>query len=180
MPKRHGLVCEVNLQGFPASKEYHAKTTRLNGQGKSDASYFFVLGWGRYYLISVLDDCSRMILPWELKMDMNSALISEVMERAVEDRTPLVSSNGSSYLFTRIRELFVDIANPVHPGCAASSVDERQDRAVPRNAEGTTESLGYTKSQELRPAMAKFIESYNLTPWDARRLDLFLPNAENE
>jgi putative transposase len=29
---------------------------------QSDASYFFVVGWGWYYLISVLDDYSRMIL----------------------------------------------------------------------------------------------------------------------
>jgi transposase len=67
--KRHGLIQEVNVVGFPAGKEYRVKTTRVNEQWQSDASYFFVVGWGWYYLISVLDDYSRMILAWELKTD---------------------------------------------------------------------------------------------------------------
>jgi len=60
--KRHGLIREVRLQGFPAGPEYRVKTVRINQQWQSDASYFFVVGWGWYYLISVMDDFSRMIL----------------------------------------------------------------------------------------------------------------------
>jgi putative transposase len=106
--KRHGLVREVTASGFPASKEYRIKTLRPNEQWQSDGSYFFVVGWGWYYLISVLDDYSRMILAWELKRDMTSASISDVVERAVEwtemkdlpvqQRPRLLSDNGSSYL----------------------------------------------------------------------------------
>lgn len=44
--KGHGLVREVKLEGFPASKKYRIKTTRVNEQWQSDASYFFVVGWG--------------------------------------------------------------------------------------------------------------------------------------
>jgi transposase InsO family protein len=96
------------VEGFPAGKEYRIKTTRPNEQWQSDASNFFVGGWGWYYLISVLDGYSRYILAWELKTDMTSASISEVVERPVEwtgmksvpvqDRTRLASDNGSSYL----------------------------------------------------------------------------------
>jgi len=42
--KRHGLVREVQVKGFPASKEYRIKTTRVNEQWQSDGSYFFVVG----------------------------------------------------------------------------------------------------------------------------------------
>jgi transposase InsO family protein len=51
---------------------------------QSDASYFFVVGWGWYYLISVLDDFSRMILAWKLMLDMTAASISEVVQAAVD------------------------------------------------------------------------------------------------
>lgn len=44
--KLHGLVREVKLVGFPAGSEYAVKTTRVNEQWQSDASYFFVMGWG--------------------------------------------------------------------------------------------------------------------------------------
>ena len=81
--KLHGLVREVNVVGFPAGPEYTVKTTRVNEQWQSDASYFFVMGWGWYYLISVLDDFSRYILAWQLKGDMKTESISEVVERAI-------------------------------------------------------------------------------------------------
>jgi len=102
--KLHGLVREVNVVGFPAGPEYAVKTKRVNEQWQSDGSYFFVMGWGWYYLISVLDDFSRYILAWELKSNMKTESISEVVERAIEwtgmKRVPvklrarLVSDNG--------------------------------------------------------------------------------------
>jgi transposase InsO family protein len=62
--KRHGLIREVEGVGFPAGQEHRVKTTRINEQWQSDASHFFVVGWGWYYLISVLDDYSRFISPY--------------------------------------------------------------------------------------------------------------------
>ena len=44
--KRHGLIREVHVVGFPAGKEYRVKTTRVKEQWQRDASYFFVVGWG--------------------------------------------------------------------------------------------------------------------------------------
>jgi putative transposase len=82
--KRHGLIWEVQVLGLPAGKEYQVKTTRINEHWQSDASYFFVVGWGWYYLISGLDDYSRFILAWDLKLDMTAESISEVVQRAVE------------------------------------------------------------------------------------------------
>jgi len=55
------------------------------GKWQSDASYFF-LWWakGWYYLISVLDDYTRMILAWDVKEDVTAESISDVVEEAVE------------------------------------------------------------------------------------------------
>jgi transposase InsO family protein len=82
--KRHGLIREVKVLGFPAGQEYQVKTPRSNEQWQSDASYFFVVGWGWHYLISVLDDYSRFILAWDLKLDMTAESISDVVQQAVE------------------------------------------------------------------------------------------------
>jgi putative transposase len=169
--KRHGLVREVQLQGFPASKEYRIKTTRKNEQWQSDASYFFVVGWGWYYLISVLDDYSRMILAWELKTDMTSASISEVVERAVEftrmkdvpveDRTRLVSDNGSSYLshafqdYLRMLQIRHIRCAPHHP--QTNGKIERFHETL----KARLNLLVYTSVEELRAALAEFIEFYN-------------------
>ena len=42
-----------------AGKEYHRKTTGPHQLWATDASYFRVVGWGYYYLITVMDDYSR-------------------------------------------------------------------------------------------------------------------------
>jgi len=169
--KRHGLVQEVKVEGFPAGKEYRIKTIRPNEQWQSDASYFFVVGWGWYYLISVLDDYSRMILAWELKTDMTSASISEVVERAVEftemknvpveDRTRLVSDNGSSYLshafedYLRMLEIRHLHCAPHHP--QTNGKIERFHETL----KARLNLLVYTSPEQLRAAMAEFIEFYN-------------------
>ena len=54
--KEAGLIKPPETKGFPAGKEFHTKTARPNELWQTDASYFFVVGWGYYYLISVLDD----------------------------------------------------------------------------------------------------------------------------
>ena len=77
--KRHGLIREVEVRGFPAGKEYRVKSMRIHEQWPSDASCFFVVGWGWYDLISMPDDYSRFILAWDLKLDTTAQSISEAV-----------------------------------------------------------------------------------------------------
>ena len=65
--KSIGLVPEANSNTFPASNEYKVKTSQVNQQWQTDATYLKVDRWGWFYLISVLDDYSRKILAWQLR-----------------------------------------------------------------------------------------------------------------
>ena len=69
-----------------AGKEYHRKTTGPHQMWATDASYFRVLGWGYYYLVTVMDDYSRFMLAHRLRRDMTSDSLIEVVQDAV-DRT---------------------------------------------------------------------------------------------
>ena len=82
--KAEGLIREVQLRGFPAESEYRIKTTRINQQWQTDATYLLVKNWGWYYLISVLDDFSRRILAWGLQPSMCAGDFSQVVEAACE------------------------------------------------------------------------------------------------
>ena len=64
--RREGLVKAAERQ-LLAGKEYHRKTTGPHHLWATDASYFRVVGWGYYYLVTVMDDYSRFILAWKLQ-----------------------------------------------------------------------------------------------------------------
>jgi RNA-directed DNA polymerase len=184
--KRHGLIREVKLRGFPAGQEYQVKTTRCNEQWQSDASYFFVGGWGWYYLISVLDDYSRYLRAWDLKPDMTAESIGEVVQQAVEwtgmeqvpveDRTRLFSDRGPGYLaraledYLRMLEIRHLYCSPYHP--QTNGKLERFHETL----KARLNLLVFTSPEALRAALAEFIEFYkyrryhegigNVTPAD--------------
>ena len=169
--KRHGLIREVKVLGFPAGKEYQVKTTRINEQWQSDASYFFVVGWVWYYLISVLDDYSRFILAWDLKLDMTAESISEVVQQAVEwtgmeqvpieDRTRFLSDRGPGFLaralenYLRMLEIRHIYCSSYHPQTNGKLERFHETLQVRMNL------LVFTSRAALRAAMTEFIEFYN-------------------
>ncbi len=105
--KRQGLIKSPEMK-MAAGKEFHNKTIRPHQMWATDASYFRVLGWGLYYLATVMDDFSRFIIAWRLHRDMTSDSFIEVVQDAVdltgmtdvpwEHRTRLLSDNGPGYI----------------------------------------------------------------------------------
>ena len=91
-----------------AGKEYQHKTTGPHQLWATDASYFRVVGWGYYYLVTVMDDYSRFILAHKVQRDMTADSLIEVVQEALDstgmtdiplqDRTRLLSDNGSGYI----------------------------------------------------------------------------------
>ena len=142
-----------------------------NEMWQCDGSYFFVVGWGWYYLISVLDDYSRFILAWDLKPDMTTGSISEVVEQAVtwtgmkqvpvEDRTRLLTDNGSGYVarafedYLRMLEIRHLRCAPHHPQTTGKLERFHQTLKARLNL------LVYASPDCLRQAMHEFIEYYN-------------------
>ena len=56
---REGLVKRPEMR-LAAGKEYHRKTTGPHQMWATDASCFRVVGWGYYYLVTVMDDYSPL------------------------------------------------------------------------------------------------------------------------
>jgi len=65
--KRRGLIKPAEIIGFKAAKEYHRKTQRPISCGPVDCCHLKVINWGWYYLVTVMDDFSRLILGWNSK-----------------------------------------------------------------------------------------------------------------
>ncbi len=91
-----------------AADEFKDKTTAPNQLWQTDFTYLKVIGWGWFYLSTVLDDFSRYIIAWKLCTTMKAedvtatldlALKASELDRArVVHRPRLLSDNGSSYV----------------------------------------------------------------------------------
>ena len=167
---REGLVKRQETQ-LKAAKEYHTKTTRPHRLWATDASYFKVVGWGYYCLVTVMDDYSRFILAWKLQKDMSANSLIEVVQDAVdatgmtdvpvEDRTNLLSDNGAGYLSRSFRDYLnlVGIghilAAPFHP--QTNGKLERYHQSIKKEVN----QLLYEAPSQLERAIADFVEYYN-------------------
>jgi transposase len=169
--KREGLIKPAEVIGFKAGQEYHHKTKRPNELWATDCSHIKVFDWGWYYLVTVMDDYSRLILAWELKSDMAAGSIIDVVQKAVdatgmtdipvEDRTVLLSDNGAGYVsrqfgeYLRLVGVRHIVASPYHP--QTNGKIERYHRSL----KGEINQLPYDMPSELEKAIAVFIEYYN-------------------
>jgi transposase InsO family protein len=137
----------------------------------TDASYFRVVGWGYYYLVTVMDDYSRFILAWKLQKDMSANSLIEVVQEAVdatgmtdvlvEDRTKLLSDNGAGYVsrsfrdYLRLVGIGHILAAPFHP--QTNGKVERYQQSLKREVN----QLPYELPSQLERAIADFVDYYN-------------------
>ena len=168
--RREGLVKSPEMQ-LKAGKEYHRKTTGPNQMWATDASHFKVIGWGYYYLVTVMDDFSRFILAHKLQRDMTSDSFIQVVQDAVDktgmteipvqDRTRLLSDNGSGYVSRAFRDYLhlVGIrhilAAPFHP--QTNGKLERYHQTIKQDVN----QVPCEVPSDLEEAIAAFVGYYN-------------------
>jgi putative transposase len=168
--RRAGLVKPPEMK-LLAGKESHRKTTGPHQLWATDASYFRVVGWGYYYLVTVMDDYSRFILSWKLQTDMTADSLIEVVQLAVdttrmtevpvEDRTNLLSDNGSGYVSRAFRDylhlvgIHHILASPFHP--QTNGKLERYHQSIKQEVN----QIPYEMPADLEQAIAEFVNYYN-------------------
>jgi transposase InsO family protein len=90
-----------------AADQFKDKTTAINQMWQTDLTYFKIIGWGWYYLSTILDDYSRYIIAWKLCTNMRAEDVTDTIELAlaasdcnqavVRHKPRLLSDNGSCY-----------------------------------------------------------------------------------
>ena len=168
--KREGLVKPPEMK-LVAGKEYQRKTSGPHQMWATDASYFRVVGWGYYYMVTVMDDYSRSILAWKLQLDMTADSLIQVVQLAVdvtgmtevplEDRTRLLSDNGSGYVSRAFRDYLSLVgirhirAAPYHP--QTNGKLERYHQSIKQEVN----QVPYEVPGDLEEAIAGFVDYYN-------------------
>jgi len=116
--KAHDLITSPAFIVIKAASEFKDKTTAINQLWQTDFTYLKVLGWGWFYLSTILDDYSRYIIAWKLCTNMRTEDVTDTLDLALQasgcdqvhvvHKPRLLSDNGSSYVSGELAEWLQD------------------------------------------------------------------------
>ena len=82
--KAHDLITSPAFIVIKAASEFKDKTTAINQLWQTDFTYLKVIGWGWFYLSTILDDYSRYIIAWKLCTNMKTEDVTDTLELALQ------------------------------------------------------------------------------------------------
>ncbi len=116
--KSYDLITSPAYVVLSAADEFQDKTTRPNQLWQTDFTYLKVIGWGWFYLSTILDDYSRYIIAWKLCTTMKTEDVTDTLDLALHasgcdqatalHKPRLLSDNGSSYISGELAEWLED------------------------------------------------------------------------
>ena len=164
----NGLITVPAFRIMSASDSFYDKTTAINQMWQTDFTYFKILGWGWYYLSTILDDFSRYIIHWELCSTMKADDVMQTVERAMQktglsEKNPpkLLSDNGACYISKDLAEYLDDWnikhvrGRPLHPQTQGKI--ERYHRSM----KNVVKLDNYFSPEQLEFKMNEFVHFYN-------------------
>lgn len=167
--EQRGLITAPSHILISAANEFKDKTNFVHQIWQTDFTYFKILGWGWYYLSTVIDDFSRYIVHWELCCTMKAEDVQRNVDRAVnktglkKGQVPkLLSDNGSCYVAGELKEYLKDNhemdqihGRPAHPQTQGKI--ERYHRTM----KNVVKLHHYYSPEELEAALEEFVNRYN-------------------
>lgn len=169
--RSYDLITSPAFNLVKASDKFEHPTKRVNELWQTDFTQFKVMGWGWYYLCTVLDDFSRYIIAWRLAPTMAATDVQDTLLLAldftgveqvnVKYRPRLLSDNGPAFIsealetFLKPYEIDQVHGRPHHPQTQGKI--ERYHRSMKSIVKLDT----YFFPSLLEQAIADFVVYYN-------------------
>ena len=169
--KGYDLVTSPNYIVISAADEFRHKTRRVHELWQTDFTWLKVIGWGWYFLSSILDDYSRYIIAWRLSITMAAEDVTKTLDRAVaktgvtevrvRHRPRLLSDNGPAYVSKELQEYLSEKkishtrGQPYHPQTQGKI--ERYHRTM----KNLITLQNYYAPWELEREVDRFVRWYN-------------------
>jgi putative transposase len=169
--KGHGLITSPAFILMKAADRFANPTTVPNQLWQTDFTYLKVIGWGWFFLSTVLDDFSRYILAWKLCTTMTASDVSDTLQVALQTsglnqvkilhRPRLLSDNDPSYVSGELADWLADNGighirgRPYHP--MTQGKIERYHRSM----KNQILLENYYLPGQLEQSVGEFVEYYN-------------------
>jgi putative transposase len=169
--KGFDLIEHPAFEVVTAADTFRHPTKRVNELWQTDFTYFKIIGWGWYYLSTILDDFSRYILAYRLTPSMSATDVRETLQIAldatgldrvlVEHRPRLLSDNGSCYLSRGLQE-FLQLKHMDHTrGAPYHPMTQGKIERYHRSMKNVVNLQHYYSPWELEREIAQFVNYYN-------------------
>lgn len=168
--KAKGLITTPDYILMAAGNEFSQQTLFVHEMWQTDFTYFKILGWGWYYLSTILDDYSRYIIHWDLCQSMKAEDVERSVEQAINKaglskkgrpNLKLLSDNGSCYVAVELKEyLKKKKITPVHGRPHHPQTQGKIER-YHRSMKNVVKLDNYYCPDELREAIHQFVQYYN-------------------
>lgn len=169
--KSFDLIASPNYILLSASDKFRNPTKRINELWQTDFTYFKIIGWGWYYLATVLDDYSRYILAWKLFTTMSAGDVKEVLDMAltktgidkvkVKHRPRLLSDNGPCYISDELKKYLEDRGIDHTRGAPYHPMTQGKIERYHRSMKNVVKLQNYYFPGDLEHEIAYFVDYYN-------------------
>ena len=169
--KQYDLITSPAYILLQAGDKFHTPTRRINELWQTDFTYFKLVGWGWYFLSTVLDDYSCYIFSWKLTTTMSADDVKLTLDDAIEQtgvaqvmvkhRPRLLSDNGPCYLSKELRE-YLDEQKIEHTrGAPYHPQTQGKIERYHRSMKNVVKLENYYYPWELEKAIRQFVDYYN-------------------
>jgi len=154
-----------------AADHFAQPTTAPNQLWQTDFTYLRVIGWGWFYLSTVLDDFSRYILAWKLCTTMTATDVADTLRLAldaaglervgVQHRPRLLSDNGPSYLSAQLGSWLAEHGMTHTRGKPYQPMTQGKIERYHRSMKNLILLENYYLPGQLEARLAEFVDYYN-------------------
>jgi len=78
------LITSPAFVVIKAADEFRDKTTAINQMWQTDFTYIKIVGWGWFYLSTILEDFSRYVVAWKLCATMKASDVTDTLALALK------------------------------------------------------------------------------------------------
>jgi transposase InsO family protein/transposase-like protein len=166
--KSRGLITSPSHILLSAANEYSHKTCFVHEMWQTDFTYFKILGWGWYYLSTILDDYSRFIVHWELCKTMKTEDVERTVSRALKAadlpgdyRPRLLADNGACYIASELKEFLNNNKMKLIHGKPNHPQTQGKIERYHRSMKNVVKLDHYYCPEELEASISSFVHYYN-------------------
>jgi len=169
--REYDLIASPAYIVISASDRFKNPTKRVNEMWQTDFTYFKVIGWGWFYLASVLDDYSRYIIASKLFQTMSAGDVKEVLDLArgktgidqvqVRLKPRLLSDNGPCYISKELKVYLEEHGITHTRGAPFHPMTQGKIERFHRSMKNVVTLQNYYYPWELEREISQFMEYYN-------------------